>query len=69
MVYEDGWRETRESILVDYGLQPEGHSSMARTVTLPLGVAIVKLLFSPFSASFVGTYTGENKIQIRSIVF
>ena len=38
--YDDGWRESRESILLDFGLQPNDNSSMARTVSLPLAVAI-----------------------------
>eukprot|EP01084_Bolivina_argentea_P001782 3288_1 len=37
---EDGWRETRESVMLDFGLQPNDNSSMARTVSLPLAVAI-----------------------------
>ncbi len=37
---DDGWRETRESVMLDFGLQPNGNSSMARTVSLPLAVAI-----------------------------
>ena len=36
----DGWRETRESVMLDFGLQPNDNSSMARTVSLPLAVAI-----------------------------
>lgn len=40
----DGWRETRESVMLDFGMQPKGHSSMARTVSLPLAVAIRALI-------------------------
>jgi hypothetical protein len=39
--YGNGRRVTKRSTLIDYGLQPEGYSSMARTVSLPLAVAIV----------------------------
>eukprot|EP00475_Leptophrys_vorax_P003607 TRINITY_DN12122_c0_g1_i1.p1 TRINITY_DN12122_c0_g1~~TRINITY_DN12122_c0_g1_i1.p1 ORF type:complete len:812 (+),score=244.21 TRINITY_DN12122_c0_g1_i1:227-2662(+) len=38
--YGNGKRVTKRSTLIDYGLQPEGYSSMARTVSLPLAVAI-----------------------------
>jgi len=37
---KDGWRESRESVMLDFGLQPNDNSSMARTVTLPLAIAI-----------------------------
>lgn len=37
-------RETMTSTLVDIGLQPEGFSSMARTVSLPLGCAVRAIL-------------------------
>jgi saccharopine dehydrogenase (NADP+, L-glutamate forming) len=39
----DGSKETRTSSLVDYGIKG-GDTSMARTVTLPLAIAIRKIL-------------------------
>lgn len=44
--YEPGRREFRTSTLIDYGQQdlPNGNSSMARTVCLPLAVAVRHIL-------------------------
>lgn len=41
--YEHKHREQIISSLIDFGLQPDNYSSMARTVSLPLAVAIVRI--------------------------
>lgn len=42
--YSLSHRETLQSTLIDQGLQPDGYSSMARTVTLPVAAAIRAIL-------------------------
>lgn len=37
--YKNNHRETIHSTMIDYGLQPEGATSMSRTVSLPVAVA------------------------------
>jgi saccharopine dehydrogenase (NADP+, L-glutamate forming) len=41
--HKDGRKETRTSILCDYG-NPKGYSSMARLVGVPSGVACLRVL-------------------------
>lgn len=47
-------RERWTSALIDFGLQPDGYSSMARTVSLPLAIAVRNLL--------------EGKIALRGVL-
>jgi saccharopine dehydrogenase (NADP+, L-glutamate forming) len=42
--YEEGRRERIISTLIDYGLQPEGGTSMSRTVALPVAIAVRAVL-------------------------
>mmetsp|Transcript_2195 Transcript_2195/g.6074 ORF Transcript_2195/g.6074 Transcript_2195/m.6074 type:complete len:805 (-) Transcript_2195:1358-3772(-) len=42
--YTDGRREQITSKLIDYGHQPEGNTSMSRTVALPLAIAVRAVL-------------------------
>lgn len=42
--YANSHRETIQSTLLDFGLQPNGHSSMSRTVSLPVATAAVAIL-------------------------
>ena len=52
--YPDGRRDTITSTLIDIGQQPTGYSSMARTVSLPLAIAIRAIL--------------EQRIQLNEVV-
>ena len=58
VVYADGWRASLESVLLDFGQQQQqqagGASSMARTVSLPLAVAIRALSEGRLPASLHG---------------
>eukprot|EP00462_Mataza_sp_D1_P011279 CAMPEP_0175161518 /NCGR_PEP_ID=MMETSP0087-20121206/24651_1 /TAXON_ID=136419 /ORGANISM="Unknown Unknown, Strain D1" /LENGTH=799 /DNA_ID=CAMNT_0016449945 /DNA_START=37 /DNA_END=2436 /DNA_ORIENTATION=+ len=42
--YKNNHRETLQSTLIDFGLQPTGDSSMSRTVSLPVAVAAKAIL-------------------------
>lgn len=42
--FSNSRREQRTSTLIDFGQQPDGFSSMSRTVSLPLAVAVRKIL-------------------------
>jgi hypothetical protein len=60
----DGSTQKLTSTLVDFGQQPSGYSSMARTVCLPLAIAVEAILLGRFDSA-LGVQVGVCYSAVR----